>query len=68
LSGLFIGLETDVPELDFLEAMHSLLELQSGSTSICVGINRDLLSMEQQTIYRDLKSNNFGLVLEVNKN
>ena len=41
LSSLMLGVETETPELDFLEITNSLLRLPC---SICIGVNVDLLS------------------------
>ena len=48
--------------------MNSLLELAKDKTTLCLGINKDLLSSFQRTIYNDFKDNNFNLIFEINKN
>jgi len=63
-----MGLESDTPELDLVEIFNSVLNLNEGNMSLCLGINRDLLSASQRNIYREYKANNFDLILEINKN
>ena len=47
---------------------NSLLDLAVNDTSLCIGINRDLIFGNQKTVYRELKNNDFDLIFDINRN
>ena len=67
------GCDSASPELDLLETANEMLSyaMNDDSTSVALGINRDLIPQNslEAAFYRELKnSGDFGLVFELSRN
>ena len=69
LAGLLQGCDSQNPDLDYLEILNHIIDFADETESIlALGVNRDLLFSNQKPLFRDIKNDDFDLILEINRN